>query len=259
MLNSLACLRNLQTALRLGAKRALAYHDRPDRIQFPGKDGWISSAHEEVFQIISLSITQAYPDHKILRPDGRNMPSITAPFVWIIDPIDGVDNFTSGIGFFSISAVLYVNGKPALSAIYAPISDELFTAVLGSGAQLNGRKMRITGNHSHSAAHCIGLSSSMEIHSVIQNLMPKSIQAMSIRQFGCLSLSIAYHACARLTCVLASDYSKPSIAAAHLLATESGSIGKFFTLPNDPQSYCIYAPPGLLPKHFLQQIQNESP
>ena len=46
MLNSLACLRNLQTALRLGAKRALAYHDRPDRIQFPGKDGWISSAHE---------------------------------------------------------------------------------------------------------------------------------------------------------------------------------------------------------------------
>ena len=57
---------------------------------------------------------------------------------WILDPLDGTTNFTSGFLFYGVSLALVVDGSPRLAVIYDPIRNECFSAREGGGAYLNG-------------------------------------------------------------------------------------------------------------------------
>jgi len=61
--------------------------------------------------------------------------------LWCFDPVDGTTNFQVGLPFFAVSIALLVRGEPILGVSYAPFSDEMFTAVVGGGAWLNGERL----------------------------------------------------------------------------------------------------------------------
>jgi myo-inositol-1(or 4)-monophosphatase len=61
---------------------------------------------------------------------------------WIVDPIDGTRAYISGRADWTIAVALVEDGAPALAAIYAPVTDEMFLAVRGLGATLNGARMQ---------------------------------------------------------------------------------------------------------------------
>jgi len=63
---------------------------------------------------------------------------------WCIDPLDGTSNYAAGLPFFAVSVALIINAQQQLGLIYDPIRDEMFTAIKGRGAYLNG----ISLNHS---------------------------------------------------------------------------------------------------------------
>ena len=58
--------------------------------------------------------------------------------VWVVDPIDGTRAYLAGLADWLIAAALVRAGRPLIAALYAPVSDELFLAVAGGGATLNG-------------------------------------------------------------------------------------------------------------------------
>ena len=57
---------------------------------------------------------------------------------WCIDPLDGTSNYAAGLPFFAVSIALIVNRKQQLGLIYDPVRDEMFSAIKGQGAFLNG-------------------------------------------------------------------------------------------------------------------------
>jgi len=59
-------------------------------------------------------------------------------FVWVIDPLDGTKNFIHGIPHFCIMVALTFKNEPIVSAIYQPITQDLYYAQKGQGAWLNG-------------------------------------------------------------------------------------------------------------------------
>lgn len=61
--------------------------------------------------------------------------------LWCLDPIDGTTNFLVGLPFFAVSVALLRDGRPLLGVTYAPVSDEMFSAVAGGGARLNGEPL----------------------------------------------------------------------------------------------------------------------
>ena len=61
--------------------------------------------------------------------------------LWCLDPLDGTSNFASGIPLFATSLALFQDGKVVLAITYDPVRDELFTASLGGGAYLNGKRL----------------------------------------------------------------------------------------------------------------------
>ena len=63
--------------------------------------------------------------------------------VWILDPLDGTSNFATGIDCFSVSLALIKDSEVLLGLVYDPIRKEMFNAIKGKGAQLNGQPLRV--------------------------------------------------------------------------------------------------------------------
>jgi myo-inositol-1(or 4)-monophosphatase len=66
-------------------------------------------------------------------PRGRN---------WVIDPIDGTNNFIAGLGNFAVCIGLLDAGEPVLGVVYDVTRDQVYAAARGRGASLDGRPIR---------------------------------------------------------------------------------------------------------------------
>ncbi len=64
---------------------------------------------------------------------------------WVVDPLDGTTNYLSGFDYFSVSIALWDEAGPALGVVYRPSTGELFTAIRGQGATLNGQTLPRSG------------------------------------------------------------------------------------------------------------------
>ena len=58
--------------------------------------------------------------------------------VWVVDPIDGTRAYLAGLPDWAVSVALVNAGRPVVAALYAPVTDELFLSIAGTGATLNG-------------------------------------------------------------------------------------------------------------------------
>lgn len=65
--------------------------------------------------------------------------------LWCVDPVDGTSNFVSGIPHFAVSVAYMRQGRPMLGVVYAPALGEMFSAVAGKGAWLNGQRLPLAG------------------------------------------------------------------------------------------------------------------
>ena len=91
-------------------------------------------------RVILKRIREKYPEHGIISEESGRY-NADREFVWIIDPIDGTLNFSSGISMFAVMICLIRHGEVIMSAIYIPTTKELFFASRGKGAYLNGKRI----------------------------------------------------------------------------------------------------------------------
>lgn len=90
------------------------------------------------------SISATYPDHSILGEEtGSHMKE--SDFCWVVDPLDGTNNYSQGLPVFCVSIGLEYKGEGVLGVVYAPYLNELYTAVKGQGAFYNGEPIHVSG------------------------------------------------------------------------------------------------------------------
>lgn len=87
-------------------------------------------------------IQEQYPNHRIFSEEAGSI-SGTEDFEWVIDPIDGTINYSIGFPLYGVSIALTYQGEPVVAAISLPALGELFWAVKGEGAFLNGEQIRV--------------------------------------------------------------------------------------------------------------------
>jgi myo-inositol-1(or 4)-monophosphatase len=92
-------------------------------------------------KIIISAIKKAYPDHGIISEESGKLNE-RAEYIWIIDPIDGTLNYSSGVPAFGVMICLVHRADVVLSAIHLPATNEFFFAQAGKGAYLNGKRIR---------------------------------------------------------------------------------------------------------------------
>jgi len=107
----------------------------------------VTEADEQAEEFISRELLSLYPDHHLVGEEGGGQGAdiAEAEYHWYVDPIDGTTNFASGIPHYCVSLALTdVDRRPIIGVIYAPDSDDLYTAIKGEGAYLNGKKLQVT-------------------------------------------------------------------------------------------------------------------
>ncbi|MBM3200279.1 inositol monophosphatase [Candidatus Woesearchaeota archaeon] len=103
----------------------------------------IDAACEEKIREIIL---KKYPDHSIVGEEGGD-DNKEADYKWVIDPLDGTHNFIYNIPIFGVSIGLARNKEPIGGVIYLPPMKEVYSAEVGQGCFLNGKKLTIKDSH----------------------------------------------------------------------------------------------------------------
>ncbi len=107
----------------------------------------VTQADTQCQKIIIDRIKENYPDHGFIAEEGRDgklfkqTPRGDDMLWWVIDPIDGTNNFAHRMLFFTVSIAVMCEGEPVVGVIFEPATESMFTAVKGGEAQLNNRRI----------------------------------------------------------------------------------------------------------------------
>lgn len=107
----------------------------------------VTAADTEVEAYLVGELGRMFPDHHIVGEEGGGQGAAAggAAYHWFVDPIDGTVNFASKLPHFCTSiALTTAEREPLLGVVYDPTRREMFTAVRGGGAWLNGQRIQVT-------------------------------------------------------------------------------------------------------------------
>ena len=205
------------------------YADQVDTLTVSNKapNDYVSEVDKRAEQEIIQVIRKSYPDHAILAEESGAQAG--NDYQWIIDPLDGTTNYLYGFPQFSVSIAVRHKGRLDQAVVYDPMRDELFTASRGGGAQLNGRRLRVTNRKSLAGALLgtgIPFRQSQEkwfdaYLAMMKALLPDSA---GIRRAGSAALDLAYVAAGRLDGFWELDLNIWDMAAGVLLVEEAGGL-----------------------------------
>jgi myo-inositol-1(or 4)-monophosphatase len=178
---------------------------------------------------ILYHLRKAYPDHAFLCEESGRTGSDNAEYEWIIDPLDGTTNFLKGIPHYAVSIACLKAGKIEHAVVVDPIRREEFVASRGRGAQLNGRRMRVSS--ATDLRHAL-LGTGIPFLGHQEAILPRYAasmgylagQSMGIRRAGAASLDLAYVAAGRLDGFWEYGLKPWDIAAGALLIREAGGL-----------------------------------
>ncbi|KAL6538583.1 Small subunit (SSU) processome component [Orobanche gracilis] len=105
----------------------------------------VTETDKKCEEVIFDFLKQHYPDHKFIGEETTaacGATELTDEPTWIVDPVDGTTNFVHGYPFVCVSIGLTIKRVPTVGVVYNPIMDELFTAIRGKGAFLNGKPIK---------------------------------------------------------------------------------------------------------------------
>jgi myo-inositol-1(or 4)-monophosphatase len=150
--------------------------------------------------------------------------------VWVVDPIDGTRAYLAGLADWAISVALVHAGRPVIAALYAPVTDELFLAVAGGGATLNGAPIRASAGDRLADATFSGAKRRLDSLAAVEP------RIKTVPRVPSLALRLARVATGALDGTFAAPNSHDwDLAAADLLVHEAG--GLISTLTGQPLIY----------------------
>jgi myo-inositol-1(or 4)-monophosphatase len=223
-----ALLSELTYTLRKAGTMILGYFNKTHNIQFKGRYDMVTEADLASERMIVDFLNSLTPEIDILAeesaPDLTGI-DISEGYLWVLDPLDGTTNFAHGFPHFAISIALLLNSKPVLGIIFDPIKSELFTAIEGNGAHLNGNPIRASATATLETS-LLATGFPYQVRECRQNNLIEfcafRLECQGIRRTGAAALDLAYVAANRLDGFWERRLKPWDTAAGILMVTEAG-------------------------------------
>ena len=188
-----------------------------------GRANIVTDVDVLVEQRIITLLQAEYPGYNILSEESAAVDN-DSEYTWVIDPLDGTNNYVHGIPFYSVSIALTSSKEILLGLIYDPWMRELFVAEKGAGARLNGQPVVVSERTSIEGSF-IGCDMGYDAEAgarILETVKSSWPQMCGIRIMGSAVLGLAYVACGRLD-LYVHPYLYPwDIASGILLVREAG-------------------------------------
>jgi myo-inositol-1(or 4)-monophosphatase len=203
----------------------------------------VTIADREVEEFIAAAIRSAFRGDDLLAEEsaaervqalsdaGQPLP----PRLWVVDPIDGTTNFVHSFPIFGVSVAFWREGKPEAAAVFNPAMDELFAAIRGGGATLNGRPLRVSRQADvNKALLATGYAYDRRQRPDYYMALTKAIlmNAHGVRRLGSAALDLCWVAAGRLDGYVETGLKPWDVAAGRLIVEEAGGqVTDFFGAP----------------------------
>lgn len=102
----------------------------------------VSVIDREADERLSAAIAAVFPDHGVLSEEQDTVAPAT-DWTWVVDPIDGTSNYTTGLPYWCVSVALLLEGRPVLGVIDAPVLGRRYLGTRGGGAWRDGRRLAV--------------------------------------------------------------------------------------------------------------------
>lgn len=187
-------------------------------------------------RLVMDGIAKAFPDDLVVGEEACSetgvIPALRAR-TWIVDPVDGTQNFVHNLPCSVVSIALVVQGRPELGVVYDPHRDELYVAGRGRGSFLDGRRLHVSNATVDLASALVLTDPGYERGAGIERLVAfyRSLlrsNCRAVRVIGTSVLSLCWVAADRASAFVVGlahgDSPKPwDWAAATLIASEAGA------------------------------------
>ncbi|XP_064110661.1 inositol monophosphatase 1-like isoform X1 [Macrobrachium nipponense] len=191
----------------------------------------VTESDKAVEKLLISGLSSSFPDHKFIGEEsvsaGEKCVFTDAP-TWIIDPIDGTMNFVHSFPHTCISVGLWVNKDAELGIVYNPVLEQMFTAIKGEGAFLNGEKLSVSGETELAKSLIfaeMGSSQDAEkMDTVITNLTTLLPKVHGLRAMGSCALNMCYVATGGGDAYYEFGIHAWDTAAAYLVVKEAGGV-----------------------------------
>jgi myo-inositol-1(or 4)-monophosphatase len=125
----------------------LKYFHQGLKIEYKGDADLVTAADRASEALIRERIAKQFPSHDVLGEE-QGLNDRGSEYRWYVDPLDGTTNFAHGYPVFAVSMALEhrskAGGKRVAGVVYDPTRDEMFSAALGHGAELNGKPIQVS-------------------------------------------------------------------------------------------------------------------
>jgi myo-inositol-1(or 4)-monophosphatase len=170
-------------------------------IGIKGPADFVSEADKQSEQLIRKHLFARYPDWSFTGEEFPPVDGADREHRWLVDPIDGTTNFING-QHYTISIALRRGNETVCGALYNPVAEEMFTAIKGRGAFLNGKRLEVS-EQTDIGLMMLGTSlptSSRFTHAGFYERLEGITEPVGgVRTVGSSANSCAYVACGRLT------------------------------------------------------------
>ena len=221
-------------AAEKGARILQSRFGNISRIRKKAAQEIVTEADTESEKAIIAVIRNNFPKHGILSEE-CGLTTGSSEYRWIIDPLDGTVNFAHQVPIFCISIALSFKGAVVLGVVLNPLTGELFSAVSGEGAQLNGLPIQVSSIASVSESLLV-TGFPYNVNAIFDPVITRFGNclkaAQGIRRLGSAALDLCYVACGRFEGFWEQNLKPWDTAAGALIATEAG--GRVTTFSHQP-------------------------
>ena len=196
------------------------------KVEEKSRNDYVTDADRAAERAVIETIRKHYPEHAILAEESGQDGD--GDICWIIDPLDGTTNYLHGFPVFSVSIGVRIKGRIEHAAVYDPVRQELFTASRGDGAQLDGRRIRVS--RQTQLEHAL-IGTGFPYKLIDQEMAPylRMLESVlrntaGVRRPGSAALDLSYVAAGRLDGFWETGLKSWDLAAGSLIIREAGGI-----------------------------------
>lgn len=221
----------LEVAIDAAAKAAKVMQEyQKDGFSIDRKETYtdrVTAADIECQEIIVDHLSDHFPEDGFLAEEDGLTPE-DEDRVWVIDPIDGTNNYTHGLPYYCTSIALRIDNTSMIGVVYSHVNDELFCAVRGEGAWLNGDPIQVSSvNELRDALVAARLTDTEKENGKLYEREERFMNELlatpsSFRHIGSAALDACYVACGRLDGQVLATINEWDIAAGRLIIEEAG-------------------------------------
>ena len=230
-------------------------------VNFKAKKDLVTAYDVAVENFLKKKFAKKFKEFNIIAEESDNA-NIEFNNSIIIDPIDGTTNFVNKVPHTAISVGVYKNKKPYLAVVYNPILDELYTAKIGKGAFLNGKKLKVSHeNDFQKSLLATGFpytsgTNENDLNDVIKKIKTILPLCQDLRRLGSAALDLCYVARGVYQGYYEMNLKPWDVSAGVLILTEAGGMvsnikGEEYRLFEDKY---LVASNGIIHEEFIKNL-----